>query len=37
MTALMVASQNGHSQTVDNLLKAGAKLDLQDSVRMDLL
>ena len=37
VTALVDASQEGHTQIVDSLLKAGANPDLKDNVRMDLL
>ena len=33
LTALAEAAQKGHEQVVDVLLKAGAKLDVQDKVR----
>ena len=33
MTALSWAAQEGHEQVVDVLLKAEAKLDVQDKVR----
>ena len=32
-TALAQAAQNSHEQVVEVLLKAGAKLDVQDKVR----
>ena len=37
MTALMLASRNGHVEVVDTLLQHGARVDLQSNVSAELL
>ena len=34
MTALMIASQNGHIEVLDTLIKHGANVDLKKKVRI---